>query len=611
MEESPLTPAERGGDLAVTVGTHTRFFALIAVPCLMLMPVSRTKDEAPLFAEKPPSWFAEIGMKARVSPDGRWAVYGGRGRARLIDLRSGRDEERRFTRDLDVVRDAVFDDKGGLLRRGRRGKEEGWFSGEGVALRLLPIPDGVVPHVSPDGRRIAFLDRSGDQWVVRVSGPGEQRVHVLPERPTGFSWMPRGEALVVLTSSDAGVSTLWRLALEGGELSRTAADLDAVPRDARLAVSADARRAYLALAGPGAPRAEARHEPVADRDLDIYEVELASGERRAVVRTDADEFAPAVAAGHLYWTSARAADEVVLIPLKGGAPSVLVPKAQLPRWSPDGRRLAFTFGDWRVADWALNLDAAWVQLDERRRVASPPRPAVTGWHEDFTPVWSPAGGWVAYHSHRSATPVIRYDQDGGTDDIYLRRLEAPMATELRLTDYGQEAGMPDWAPEGRRIAFASADRRGDRSRVAWVVRIDSQSGAAVSRTRVPLPRGIGDVMAVAWSPSGEQLALEILEPSSLHALWIVGPDGAGPRKLSEYRSTGVGGVDWTPDGALLVFVALHEGRMRPFAIPASGGDSRPLAVEGGDFFHPQVSPDGRFVACTRVDRVKQIHRRPL
>jgi Tol biopolymer transport system component len=119
------------------------------------------------------------------------------------------------------------------------------------------------------------------------------------------------------------------------------------------------------------------------------------------------------------------------------------------------------------------------------------------------------------------------------------------------------------------------------------------------------------VMAVAWSPSGGQLALEILQPSGLHALWIVGPDGAGPRKLSEYRSTGVGGVDWTPDGALLVFVALHEGRMRPFAIPASGGDSRPLAVEGGDFFHPQVSPDGRFVACTRVDRVKQIHRRPL
>lgn len=594
----------------MTIGRRKNVSALLVLPSLVLLPFSRTDEEAPLFSERPASWFHEIDMKARVSPDGRWAVYGGRGRARLIDLGSGRDDEHRLAADLDVVRDAVFDDRGGLLRRGRRGNEEGWFSGEGLALRRLPIPDGTVPHVSPDGRRMAFLDRSDDRWIVRVSAPGEERVRPLPERPTGLSWMPSGETLLVVTCGDSGVSTLWRLTLKG-DLSRAATGLDAVPRDARLAVAPDGTRAFIALAGPAVPRPEARHEPVADRDLDIYEVDLASGERRAVVQTDADEFAPGVAAGHLYWTSARARDEVVSIPLKGGAPRVLVPGAQLPQWSPDGRRLAFTVGEWRLADWALNLDAAWVQLDERGRVASQPRRAVTGWHEDFTPVWSPAGDWVAYHSHRSATPVIRYDQPGSADDIYLRRLEAPTATELRLTDFGKEAGMPDWARDGRRIAFASVDRQGDGSRVAWIVRVDSHSGAAVSRKRVPLPRGIGDVMALAWSPRDEQLALEILQPDGLHALWVVGSEGAGPRKISEYRSTGVGGVDWTPDGSLLVFVALHESRMRPFAVRTAGGESWPLVLEGGDFFHPQVSPDGRFIACTRVERVKRIQRRPL
>jgi Tol biopolymer transport system component len=96
-----------------------------------------------------------------------------------------------------------------------------------------------------------------------------------------------------------------------------------------------------------------------------------------------------------------------------------------------------------------------------------------------------------------------------------------------------------------------------------------------------------------------------------HALWVVKADGSEGRKRVEYDMKTYGGLDWTPDGKSLVYAALAGGRMQIFTVGAGEGDPRPLTREDAHLFQPQVSPDGRLVASTRLRQAKEIWKQLL
>ena len=160
------------------------------------------------------------------------------------------------------------------------------------------------------------------------------------------------------------------------------------------------------------------------------------------------------------------------------------------------------YGQWRIADFPLNWDSGIVNVDSEGRAVSPLKPEITGYHEDFSIVWSPDGRWIAYHSHRCPTPVGSYYAEGVTDDIWLRAAEG--GPEIRITDFGHEVGMPDWAPDGRRMAFCTEGKDGSSSR-PWIITIDPNTGRPESITPLEI-RGIeGDVRIAAWSPKKRRL----------------------------------------------------------------------------------------------------------
>jgi Tol biopolymer transport system component len=92
---------------------------------------------------------------------------------------------------------------------------------------------------------------------------------------------------------------------------------------------------------------------------------------------------------------------------------------------------------------------------------------------------------------------------------------------------------------------------------------------------------------------------------------VVKADGSEGRKRVEYDMKTYGGLDWTPDGRSLVYAALAGGRMQIFAVGAREGDPRPLTREAAHLFQPQVSPDGRLIASTRLRQAKEIWRLSL
>jgi Tol biopolymer transport system component len=286
----------------------------------------------------------------------------------------------------------------------------------------------------------------------------------------------------------------------------------------------------------------------------------------------------------------------------------VVPDAQIPYWSHDGKQLGFTYGGWRVADWALNLDAGVVEVDGEARAVGEPSPIVVGYHEDFTPAWSPDGRWIAYHSHRSATPVAAYVAAGTTDDIYLLRTGATVDEEIRLTDFGWEVGMADWAPDGRRLVFDSWDRDTPGVSKPWIATIDPTAGQAVALERLSLPEGFNGTLLAAWSPLGGEIAVVERIQAEQQALWVLGVNGEVSEKLLDIRASTYGGVDWTPDGRQLVYAALSDGRMQLYSLLRSGGQPQQLTRDRASLIQPQVSPDGRWIAATRVYRSKELRR---
>lgn len=563
-------------------------------------------------------WFEAPLERVVVSPSGDWAMVRGNDAAghpnfRLYSLKTSQEDPATLIFDLNRLDAAEFFGARGIARLGERAAESGWFLPARDAENLSALPPDAVPAFTGDSSELAYFLSSAPNQAVFIKAQGQVRDYQLSGRITGMTFSPDGDFFYYLVLQPSGESALDRINVSTGSAKAIASHLDASPISGRIAVSADGRKIYLALATDGPPNNEERQKPDADRWLKIYELDLATGARHAIVESPGqDNSAPAVAGGNLYWTRTVHNDSIVLIPATGGKAKELVAGGEVPMWSPDSHRVAYFFGGARLADWALDLDDAVVAIDDDGNRASQPTVIVSGYHEDFPPAWSPDGKWIAFHSHRTAKPVPMYDDPASTDDVYLRRADDIHAPEIRLTDFGWETGPAYWSPDGQKLLFTSYDRNGQAGiDKLYVLEMDTEVGRALSAKMVPLPPEIHSVAWEAWSPDGEKIAIEDNRGGDDRTLWTIHADGSHAEKLLDYKGTTYDGLDWSPDGKTIVFSALADGRLQLFVIPYFGGATRQLTQDSGNLMHPRISPDGKWIACTRMTQSKQIWRRPL
>jgi WD40-like Beta Propeller Repeat len=435
-------------------------------------------------------WYEETARCFQLAPDGRSAAYGPGPRTRIYDVGSEAVRPDAWPAAVDNARGAVFDSNGGVAVLGTVGGTNGWYSVNQGALMPLGIPPQALPRWEPRTSGLAYFT-PGDTKITIEDG-AVPRVVRLDGAVNGLAWAPRGDALFAITLHPNGLSSLSTLSPDGA-VRVVRSDLDASPYFNALAITDDGGRVFLALAGETPPDPKARHDPDAPhRDLDIYALDLRSGQLRNVTSAPGDDFCPAIASGSLYWTRNDPAPQVVTLPLAGGEATVVADHGFLPRWRPDGRQIAFTRAYYRLSDYGLDMDGWIVDVDGNGESTSAPRSWIAGFGEDMGPVWSPNGRWVAYHSHRSATAVPLYESPGRTDDTWLMR--ASGGPEIRLTDFGFEVGPPDWAPDSRRLIFDSWDREGPpRFAKPWIVTIDPESGRSLRAAPLPLPPGVAGI----------------------------------------------------------------------------------------------------------------------
>jgi serine/threonine protein kinase/Tol biopolymer transport system component len=255
---------------------------------------------------------------------------------------------------------------------------------------LTSVPDGYYGDYdaafSPDGRSLAFVRASsnliGDIYIQPLAGGQPRRLTWDRRLIAGLAWTADGRA-IVYSSTRTGLSTLWRIPISGGEpepvaLAGQDAAGPAISHQGQ--VLAYVHSTYVVnIWRAGGPRARAQ----SGRAL-----ALVSGSRQQLdssISPDGKRIA--------FGSDRSGMREIWLCNSDGSNPVQLTwfdaPLATSPRWSPDGRFIAF---DYRPGEHA--------RIFVISAEGGEPHPVTGGNWEDLMPNWSRDGKWIYFRSNR-------------------------------------------------------------------------------------------------------------------------------------------------------------------------------------------------------------------
>ncbi|MEV0971190.1 S9 family peptidase [Microtetraspora glauca] len=265
----------------------------------------------------------------------------------------------------------------------------------------------------------------------------------------------------------------------------------------------------------------------------------------------------------------------------GGEPRRLTggPRDSSPRWSPDGRSLAFL----RPVDGKPQIHLLPMDGGEPRVLTSAPLGAGAA-------VWSPDGTLIAYAAPYGDldphAPVVadslEYKADGTgllrglTMHLFVVSVDTGEARQITAGDF--HAGEPSWSPDGGRLAFTTsmeADR--DLTAAGAVYSVDVSGGEPERLT------GPGVICAGAWW-LGERLL-------------VVGYDGdpVGHARLFDLGADGLVEIETGIDRNVMVGAPGYPG-----ATPQLAGDDLIFCARDGGFTHLYRAPGEKIIGGDQV-----------
>jgi Tol biopolymer transport system component len=570
--------------------------------------------------------FEDISARSEVSPDGKYVLRTFvDGNQALLRLPDGSDDEKTLAGGVANFEKAAWCGNE-LLRVGTQGAERHWFtSSAGVSTVLPTVPPDAMAVCSADGKLLAHFT----SYPARRELPPPKSVFLgtrqkqaeikLDGVVMSAHFSPDGRVLYALVRQDDGASALLSVKVDTHQIEQLAKDLDSWPYPGpELTVTPDGKALIVPLATNRHPIDAQRQVPnVPERWLKLFRLDVATRTLTLLHSVDhSDETDPAIVGSTLYWVSGHNKKQVLALPVGGGAMHVVATGSEqyLPSWTPDGKRIAYVTGDYRLADWALTQDIGIVAVDDQARAVGPPKSFIVGNHEDFPPDWSRDGRWIAWHSHRANKDPAYYDAPGTTDDIWVRRAEDVHAKEIRATHDLWETGWAYWSRDGRELLYTSWDRNGTPGIYqARIGTFDPDKGVLTGERRFPMPSQVHSPQIAIWSPSGTEIAVEDAVSPTDQTIWIVSLDGRHATKVVQYHSETYGGLDWTPDGSTLIYAGLNSDgtRMQIFSVARTGGTPKQLSDGAGNYLNPRLSPDGRWIAFSEVDTTETLQKSTL
>ena len=403
--------------------------------------------------------------------------------------------------------------------------------GENEPVRLTKDPAAeYAPAWSPDGRSIAFIrdltsERSGVFLMPAIGGPERKLAEVCPQdwRWDHLSWHPGGRWLVVADKNSAiEPFALFLLSVETGEKRKLTSPPENVHGDKGPAVSPDGRALAFAKWLSGGIG-------------DLYLLEL-SGDLRPIGEPKRVTLSDTYVAG--------------------------------PAWHPDGHSIVFSSGGsfHHPALWRMPVQGP------PPRAGNPKRLAFVG-----------RGAHLPAISKQDRLAYVRYTLDA---DIWRLELTGARRVDSLPLNSTSLDHVPQYSPDGRRIAFAS-DRSGDHE--IWVCNSDGSNAVKLTSFGGPY------VANPVWSPDGRRIAFNA-RPGGISEIYIVSSDGGKPERLPNSQSEH-GMPTWSRDGKWIYFFSKRSGQDQVWKVPAGGGEAVQITKKGGAY--AAESPDGRFLYYLR------------
>ncbi|HTS65344.1 MAG TPA: S9 family peptidase [Candidatus Acidoferrales bacterium] len=294
----------------------------------------------------------------------------------------------------------------------------------------------------------------------------------------------------------------------------------------------------------------------------------------------------------------RRNSEIWLVPFDGSAaPRQLTSSigATSPRWSPDGKALAFLGG--RPAQvQLLPMDGG-----EARRITSL-KNGVTAF------AWSPDGTRLVCVSRTGPAPAERstdtrhylasyYKFNGRSFFDPLRShlwvVSAHGGDARQITSGDQRNDLdPQWSPDGARVAFAS-ERTDTEPGAVDEIRTVSASGGEMKQIA---DRHEGD-RSPRWSPDGKWIAyLAASKEDESQAIWIAGAEGGVSRQAARRLDYVPASLSWRDDGGALLFVSGWKGEQHLFSLDVRTGDVKAVTAGARYVTAPAIHyPSSRMV----------------
>jgi dipeptidyl aminopeptidase/acylaminoacyl peptidase len=365
----------------------------------------------------------------------------------------------------------------------------------------------------------------------------------------------------------------------------------------RSIILASALATCVAWSGAAMPQTEGP-KPASQRSLTIDDLFQIKGVSEAQVSPDGKWVAYTVGSTGL--KEEKSETQVWMVPMAGGDPIRMTAKgssASRPRWSPEGKCLAFLSarGETKTQVWLLDRNGGDSQQltevrqgvqsydwspDGRRLVLSIQDPSA----EDLAAAKDEEQG-VKPARPRTQPPWVidrlqtKRDYEGYLDrrrtHLYVFDVAAKKMTQITSGDY--DDGQPAWSPDGRFIAFVSnRDKEPDATfnTELWLVAADNPDKG---KTLIRLTDNPGEDEQPAWSPDGRSIAyVTTTEPGliwyGIRQLAAVSAQGGPPRLLTKTLDRNVSAPRFAPDGRSIYFILEDSGEQRLTRIPAAGGE---------------------------------------